>query len=100
LVKFKDQIFYTSSIVTRHYIFTLASLEKAIKAYSKFVMPQFIDRMIKIKLQDVTAFSAKEIKQKKTKNKAPVYYYKDILLTKSCSISHHGNYGVFSLLYN
>jgi len=47
----------------------------------------------------VTAFSAKKIKQKKTKNKAPVYYYKDILLTKSCSISHHGNYGVFSLLY-
>lgn len=99
LVSFKDQIFYTSSIVARDYIFTLASLEKAIKAYSEFVMPQFIDRMIKIKLEDVTAFSAKKIKQKKTKNKAPVYYYKDILLTKSCSISHHGNYGVFSLLY-
>jgi phosphopantetheinyl transferase (holo-ACP synthase) len=70
LVSFKDQIFYTSSIVARDYIFTLASLEKVIKAYSEFVMPQFIDRMIKIKLEDVTAFSAKKIKQKKTKNKA------------------------------
>ena len=99
LVNFKNQIFYTTSIITRDYIFTLATLDKAIEAYSKFVMPQFIDRMIKIKLEDVTAFSAKEIKQKKKKNRAPLYYYKNILLTKSCSISHHGSYGVFSLLY-
>ena len=100
LVNFKNQIFFTSSIISRDYIFTLASTEKSTKAYSKFVIPQFIDRMIKIKLEDVTAFSAKEIKQKKTKNKAPLYYYKNILLTKSCSISHHGSFGVFSLLTN
>ena len=99
MVFYKDQIFYTSSIVTQNYIFTLASYEKLTKAYSKFVMPQFIDFMIKINLEDVTTFSAKEIEQKKSKNGAPFYYYKDILLTRSCSISHHGNYGVFSLLY-
>ena len=100
LVNFKNQIFYTSTIVTRSYIFTLASVEKEIKAYSKIVMPQFIDNMIKIKLQDLTSFYAEEIKQKKTKNMVPLYYYRDILLTKSCSISHHGKYGVFSLLYS
>ena len=100
LVNFKNQIFYTSTIVTRSYIFTLASIDKEIKAYSKIVMPQFIDKMIKIKLQDLTSFSAEEIKQKKTKNMVPLYYYRDILLTKSCSISHHGKYGVFSLLYS
>ena len=99
LVNFKDQIFYTSSIVTQDYIFTLASYDKLTKPYSRFVMPQFIDNMIKIKLEDVTSFSALEIEQKKSKNGAPFYYYKDILLTRSCSISHHGNYGVFSLLY-
>ena len=99
LVNFRNQIFYTSTIITPGYIFTLASIDKEIKAYSKLVMPQFIDKMIKIKLQDITSFSAKEIKQKKTKNMVPLYYYKDILLTKSCSISHHGKYGVFSLLY-
>ena len=98
MVFYKDQIFYTSSIVTQNYIFTLASYEKLTKAYSKFVMPEFINIMIKIKLEDVTAFSATEIEQKKSKNGAPFYYYKDILLTRSCSISHHGNYGVFSLL--
>ena len=58
LVSFNDQIFYTSTIVTRSYIFTLASIDKDIKAYSKIVMPQFIDKMIKIKLQDLTSFSA------------------------------------------
>ena len=99
LVLFKDQIFYTSSILTQNYIFTLAGLQKKTKAYSEFVMPQDIDMMIKIKLEDLTAFSATEIEQKKSKNGAPLYYYKDILLTRSCSISHHGNYGVFSLLY-
>ena len=99
MVFYKDQIFYTSSTVTQNYIFTLACYEKLTKAYSKFVMPEFIDRMIKIKLEDITTFSATEIEQKKSKNGAPFYYYKDILLTRSCSISHHGNYGVFSLLY-
>ena len=99
MVFYKDQIFFTSSIVTQNYIFTLAGYEKLTKAYSKFVMPEFINIMIKIKLEDVTKFSATEIEQKKSKNGAPLYYYKDILLTRSCSISHHGNYGVFSLLY-
>tara|TARA_B100000780_G_scaffold257474_1_gene207340 strand:+ start:674 stop:1228 length:555 start_codon:yes stop_codon:yes gene_type:complete len=99
LVFFKDQIFYTSSIVAQSYIFTTASLEKEIKSYSRIVMPQGIDTMIKNKLEDITALSALEIEQKKSKNGVPNYYHKDILLTRSCSISHHGNYGVFSLLY-
>lgn len=99
LVHFKDQIFYTSSTVTQKYIFTVASLEKATKAYSEFAIPKLINKMIKNKLEYVTALSAIEIEQKKSKNGAPSYYYKDILLTRSCSISHHGNYGVFSLLF-
>ncbi len=98
LVYFKDQIFYTSSIVSQKYIFTLASLEKETKAYSKIVTPELIDKTIKNKLVYGSAFSALEIEQKKSKNGAPSYYHKDMLLTRSCSISHHGNYGVFSLL--
>ena len=100
LVYFKNKTFYTSSIITRDYIFTLASITKTTKAYSELVRPESIDSMIKIKLEDVTKYSALKIEQKKTKNRAPSYYYKNILLTKSCSISHHGNYAVFSLLHN
>ena len=98
LVYFKNQIFYTSSIVNQKYIFTLASSEKETKAYSEIVKPELIDKSIKNKLEYCSAFSALEIEQKKTKNGAPSYYHKDMLLTRSCSISHHGNYGVFSLL--
>jgi len=100
LVNFKSQTFYTSSIVTQNYIFTLGSTRKTTKAYTELVRPELIDMRIKSKLEDITTFSASEIEQKKTTNRAPVYYYKNILLTKSCSISHHGNYGVFSLLCN
>ena len=98
LVYFKDQIFYTSSIVSQKYIFTLASLERETKAYSKIVTPELIDKTIKNKLEYGSVFSALEIEQKKSKNGVPSYYHKDMLLTRSCSISHHGNYGVFSLL--
>ena len=100
LVHYKDQTFYTSSIVNQNYIFTLASSKIETKAYSKFVMPQVVDIMIKIKLEELTTFSIKDIKQKKSKYGVPFYFYKDTLLSKSCSISHHGNYGVFSLLYD
>jgi hypothetical protein len=27
---------------------------------------------------------------------APLFYYQEELLTKSCSISHHGNYGAYA----
>ena len=67
LVFFKDQIFYTSSIVTQSYIFTTASLDKETKAYTKFVIPEVIDKAIKSKLADVTTLSVTGIKQKKSK---------------------------------
>lgn len=99
LVFFQNQIFYTSSIVTDSYILTIANQDKETKVFSKLVAPKGIDNIIKLKLQDVTRLPSSEIEQKKSKNGAPNYYHKNLLLTRSCSISHHGNYGLFSLLY-
>ena len=99
LVVFQNQFFYTSSTVTDSYIFTIASLNNETKAFSKLVTPKAIDKMIKNKLEDVTKLPSFEIEQKKSKNGAPGYYHNNLLLTRSCSISHHGNYGLFSLLY-
>ena len=99
LVVFQNQFFYTSSIVTESYVFTIASLDNETKAFSKLVAPKGIDKMIKNKLEDVTRLPSFEIEQKKSKNGAPNYYHNNLLLTRSCSISHHGNYGLFSLLY-
>ncbi len=98
-VSFQNQKFYTRSILNASYIFTLARLEKDTKVYSSIGSPYKIDEDIKKKLQEEIGISALEIEQKKSKNGAPYYYHKNKLLTKSCSISHHGNYGVFSLLY-
>jgi phosphopantetheinyl transferase (holo-ACP synthase) len=98
VVCFKAHKFYTISIVNQHYIFTKASLEKEMSSYSEMVSPHEIDKMIKNKLRDITAYSVSVIEQKKSKNGAPNYYYNKSQLIKSCSISHHGNYGVFSLV--
>ncbi len=67
-------------------------------SYSEMVSPHEIDKMIKKKLKDITTYSVSGIEQKKSKNGAPNYYYNKSPLIKSCSISHHGNYGVFSLV--
>ena len=99
VVVFQNQFFYTSSAVTESYVFTIASVDNKTKSFSKLVSPKAVDRMIKSKLEDVTRLPSFEIEQKKSKSGAPSYYHKNLLLTRSCSISHHGNYGLFSLLY-
>jgi len=98
IVYFEGQKFYTSSILDGSYIFTLASLEKDVTYYSSIGPPYGIDQSIKKKLEEETGIYSSEIEQKKSENGAPKYYHKNKLLTQSCSISHHGNYGAFSLL--
>ena len=73
-------------------------LKKKTKAFTEIVHPHILDETIKNKLENETEFSSKNIIKKKTRNGVPQYYHNNIKLTKSCSISHHGNYGVFSLL--
>jgi phosphopantetheinyl transferase (holo-ACP synthase) len=98
VVCFKGQKFYTSSLINQHYIFTKASLEKEISSYSEMVPPHEINNMIKKKLKELTTLSVSRIEQKKSKNGVPSYYNKTTLLTSSCSISHHGKYGVYSFV--
>ena len=99
-VFFENKLFYTTTNINDKYIFTLASLNTNTKAFSQVVNPQLLDKIIKNKLEDETKFSSMRIVKKKSENGVPLYYHKNILLTKSCSISHHGNYGVFSLILN
>ena len=99
-VYYENKLFYTSTNINDKYIFTLASLNINTKAFSQVVSPQLLDKLIKNKLEDETKFSWMGIVKKKSENGVPFYYYKNILLTKSCSISHHGNYGVYSFILN
>lgn len=98
VVCYKDQKFYTSSTINQYYILTTAGIVKEIKEHTEMVSPDQIDTMIKSKLSTLTALKISGIKQKKSKNGAPSYYYKSTPLTSSCSISHHGKYGVYSFL--
>jgi hypothetical protein len=98
VVCYKNQKFYTTSIVNQHYIFTRAALTKETSSYSEMVSPDQIDTMIKDKLNVLTGLKMTGIKQKKSKTGAPSYYNKTTLLTSSCSISHHGKYGAYSFV--
>ncbi len=99
IVSFKNHIFFTKSTIQQKYICTIASLEKEITSDSKIVSSKRIHQSIRKKIQERTQFNFSEIKQQKSISGAPNYYHKGTLLTKSCSISHHGNYGVFSIVY-
>ena len=98
LVSFQDKIYYTNTLINTFFIHTIANSKNNKKNHSKISSNLNIENNIKKKLEKLSGFSSFEIHKKKTKNGVPNFYFKDILLTKSCSISHHGNYGAFSLL--
>ena len=98
IVKYKDHIYYSDSMINESFIHTIALLEKKAEVYSQIGSPHGIDAAIKKKLAEITGFSVDEISQRKSIKGVPSYYHKKQKLIKSCSISHHGNYGAFSLL--
>ena len=98
VVSIQDQKYYTSSHLNEFFIHTKAALQKDLKIYSEIGTSFGIDDRIKKKLEQDTGILASEISQRKTVHGVPSYYHKNKPLTKSCSISHHGNYGAFSLI--
>lgn len=98
IVYFEDHIFFTSSLANDAYIFTTASEEKDAEIYSKILPPKKIQLFIKKYLERKTNAPFLEIKQRKSAWGIPDYYHKNTRLTKSCTISHHGDYGAFSVL--
>jgi phosphopantetheinyl transferase (holo-ACP synthase) len=97
VVTFEEHKFYTITFFSRFYIHTISDDNfEQIRVFSAIGAPNLIDQDLKKILQQETAVSYKEIEKKKTENGAPMFYHKEELLTKSCSISHHGNYGAFA----
>ena len=99
IVCFEGNEFYTTTFFDRSYVYTIATdTQKETSVFSSIGSPKTIDLDIKIKLEEETGISYKEIIQRKTPIGAPLYFHKDKLLTNSCSISHHGNYGAFAFM--
>ncbi len=98
IVCFQNQEFFTKSLLNDNYIFTISSLENETKIHSEILKPSEVEKSIKNQLAEELGFKANEINKRKSRIGAPNYYYQGNRLTKSCSISHHGNHGAFSLL--
>jgi phosphopantetheinyl transferase (holo-ACP synthase) len=97
IVVFEDDKFYTTTFLDSFYIYTIANdTLKESSFFSSIGSPKTIDRDLKRKLQEETTILAKDITQRKSVIGAPLYYHKEKLLTNSCTISHHGNYGAFA----
>lgn len=100
MVSFFNKKIQTQSVFDKNYIFTLASTSKEIKGHSEIGSPLEINKNIKNKLSKETNIPSTEIFQKKSKEGAPNYYHNQKRLLESCSITHHGNYGAFTLLFS
>tara|TARA_B110000879_G_C11030990_1_gene454874 strand:+ start:421 stop:978 length:558 start_codon:yes stop_codon:yes gene_type:complete len=96
LVIYEDTKFYTTTVCNTFYIHTIAALIKEEQTFFSGVgSSKTIQEVLKTKLAAATGVLSKEIEKRKTSIGAPLFYHQQKLLTKSCSISHHGNYGAF-----
>ena len=97
MVSFEKNKFFTTTFLNAHYCYTIAQkTNDKLVVFSSVGLPENIGCKMKQKLQELTGVLAEEMTQIKSSVGAPLYYQKEKLLTNSCSISHHGNYGAFA----
>ena len=97
MVVFEENTFYTVSIFNAFYVHTIARGRKEEMAvFSSICLPSAIHSDLKIKLAVAIGVPSEEIEKRKTVIGAPLFYHREELVTPSCSISHHGNYGAFA----
>ena len=97
MVVFEGNTFYTTSIFSASYVYTIArETKEETTFFSEIGLPNTIDSVLKIKLAAETGILAKEIEKRKTAVGAPLFYHQKKRVTNSCSISHHGNYGAYT----
>ncbi|AUC85802.1 hypothetical protein CW731_11115 [Polaribacter sp. ALD11] len=96
-VVFKDKVFYTTTAFSLFYISTIAKKNAATTSiFSTIGKANIVDRNLRAKLAEAINVLPDEIEKRKTAIGAPLFFYQEKRLTKSCSISHHGNYGAFA----
>ena len=97
MVSFEKNKFFTTTFLNALYCYTIAQkTNDKLVVFSSVGLPENIGCKMKQKLQELTGVLAEEMTQIKSSVGAPLYYQKEKLLTNSCSISHHGNYGAFA----
>ena len=95
-VDFEGLVFYTTSTTTANYVHTIANnKQKEVVFFTGIEAPLNINIALIKRLSMATDVSQNLIKKKKTEIGAPLFYNGNKRLTKSCSISHHGDYAAF-----
>ena len=104
-VKMEDRTFKTTTKIDSNYIFTTASfgnseienrvfqiIEKGSEYQSAFMQEKVFKAFAKH-----NALKRSELKIQKTKIGIPKLFYKNKVLNRSFSITHHGKYGAYSI---
>ena len=107
-VRIDKTLIKTNTIINSNYIFTTAVLDRSdietrifnmmdinCKSQSIYMQEQVLRAFVK---NNSLNFSKLEIH--KTTTGVPALFYKNIRLNTSFSITHHGNYGAYSILKN
>jgi len=107
-VHFEQHIFYTQSIITGHYIHTVAQFENKQKqpiihcffieknqysAQSQTTRQQLLSKYAKL-----TQLPKKAVAIQKDEQSIPHLYFNNKKLPTIISMSHHGNYGAYAIL--
>jgi len=105
-VSISEDEFLTVTHSNSAYIFTTAFIDSTIQNETGiFYLPekghQFQSRFTKEKLLNYLVenkqLNSEELELRKAKNNIPKLYYRAKLLPFNCSLTHHGNYGGFSI---
>jgi phosphopantetheinyl transferase (holo-ACP synthase) len=106
--KINTTTFWTKTSINSKYVFSTALLnnididtrifrlnQKSSKYQSDFMHQQVIQDFA-----ERNSLNSSEISVHKNKKGVPIIYYKNKSQNKSLSITHHGNYGAYSILKN
>lgn len=96
-VCFEDQKFYTTSSFNQNYLYTCASENEA-EVTSTICAPNQIENGIRKSIQKRTGIKVADLEKRKDLIGAPQFFCRGKLVTRSCTITHHGNYGAFAFV--
>ncbi|TXD49931.1 4'-phosphopantetheinyl transferase superfamily protein [Polaribacter sp. IC073] len=101
VVLYEGNKYHTITSFNSFYIHTIAKeTDDEINFFLNIDSSETIHSDFKKQLAVQTGILSEEIEKRKSVIGAPLFYHQQKLLTKSCSISHHGNYGAFVFILN
>ena len=107
-VKIGDLILKTNTIINGDYIFSTAILENSNLETAIFQLPgndiqqqsNFTHQQLLTDFAKSNSLNYSDLRIHKSETKVPILHYKNKPLNASISMTHHGNFGAYSILKN